>query len=239
MQISQAGTGSTVSRIAASDVITQNMIDAATKLYESAFFRGWHVSNAALEKLSSDLRNDWSEAGCLLKTVAVNELYGTNVYTIIPTAQHISQIMSQEPARDTSLVERVANQPHTRKSYVSFASKLCHFFIDQHDFPIFDDRACKALRHFLGAGYQDGRAGRYEAFVSNVNALLAECNSVIANSRDLDRFLWIVGSWIHFQKSNQVNGELKYLFEKRPKSLGLLLPKSLYYGCTFGGDDTP
>jgi len=79
MQMSQAETGSTVGRIAGNDVIKQNMVDAATKLYNSAFFRGWHVSNAALEKLSSDLRNDWSEASCLLKAVAVNELYGTNV----------------------------------------------------------------------------------------------------------------------------------------------------------------
>jgi hypothetical protein len=239
MQISQAGAGSTVGRIAANDVITQNMVDAATKLYNSAFFRGWHVSNAALEKLSSDLRNDWSEASCLLKAVAVNELYGTNVYTVIPTARHISHIMSKNLARDLTLVERIAEQPHNRKKYVSFASKFCHFFIDQDHFPIFDDRACKALRHFLGPRYQESRFGRYEAFVSSLNMLLGECDSVTANSRDFDRFLWIVGSWMHFQKSHQVNGELKYLFEKRPKSLGSLLPKSLYYGRTFKGDDTP
>jgi hypothetical protein len=239
MQISQAGAGSIVGRIAANDIISQNMIDAATKLYESAFFRGWHVSNAALEKLSSDLRNDWSEASCLLKAVAVNELYGTNVYTVVPTARHISQIMSQQSARDISLVERIAKQPYTRRNYVSFASKFCHFFIDQHRFPIFDDRACKALRHFLGARYQESRTGRYEAFVSSLNMLLGECDSITANSRDFDRFLWIIGSWMHFQKSHQVNGELKYLFEKRPKSLGSLLPKSLYYGHTFKGNDNP
>jgi hypothetical protein len=238
MQISQAEAGCTVDRIAANDVITQNMVDAATKLYESAFFRGWHLSNAALKKLSNDLRNDWSEVSCLLKVVAVNELYGTNVYTVIPTALHISQIMSRT-AWDVSLVERIADQPHTRKNCVSFASKFCHFFIDQDRFPIFDDRACKALRHFLGTKYRERRTGRYEAFVSNLNMLLGECDSVTANSRDFDRFLWIVGSWIHFQKSHQVNGELKYLFEKRPKRLGSLLPKSLYYGRTFKGGDNP
>jgi hypothetical protein len=239
MQSSQAEASSTVDRIVANDAITQDMVDAATKLYKSAFFRGWHVSNAALEKLSSDLRNDWSEASCLLKAVAVNELYGTNVYTVIPAARHISQIMSENSVPDMSLVERIAEQPHTRKHYVSFASKFCHFFIDQDRFPIFDDRACKALGHFLGTRYQESKIERYKAFVSSLNMLLGECKSVTANSRDFDRFLWIVGSWMHFQKSQQVNSELKYLFEKRPKSLGSLLPKSLHYGRTFNGNDNP
>jgi hypothetical protein len=63
------------------------------------------------------------------------------------------------------------------------------------------------------------RGIRNKDFVSSLNMLLGECDSVTANSRDFDRFLWIVGSWMHFQKSHQVNGELKYLFEKRPKSL--------------------
>jgi hypothetical protein len=218
--------------------ITQEMVAAATRLYRGDFFPGWRVSNAALEKLSEDLRDDWRQESCLLRAVVVNDLYGTNVYAIVPMAKHISRIMSKNPARDVSLVGQIAKHADTSKTHISFASKFCHFFVSEKHFPIFDDRACKGLRHFLGDKYRFTKDKPYEVFVANMERARDE-NPINASSREFDRFLWIVGSWIHFQSNQQVNGELKNLFNKRPRILGTLLPRCLHYGCTFGAAGCP
>jgi hypothetical protein len=65
MQTSRLEAGSIVDRMTADDLITQKMVDAATRLYGSALFRGWHISNKALEKLSTDLSKPRVTKACV------------------------------------------------------------------------------------------------------------------------------------------------------------------------------
>jgi hypothetical protein len=115
------------------------------------------------------------------------------------------------------------------RSNVSFAAKFCHFFVDEQMFHIYDDRACRALRHHLGKTYQENTADRYLAFCNNL-ARLRDAFQIDAESRSLDRYLWITGSWIKWKMpGTPINAELRALFAQQPRPLDLneMLPDDL------------
>jgi hypothetical protein len=212
--------------------VTADMVKAATELYEHHFFE-WQLCKSSLERLEGFFP-EWDEESCLIKAVAINELYGTNVYLIVPFARSITEFMNTNPARDMSLVYRLAVHPVTKKRHVSFASKLCHFFVDKEQYPIFDGIACETLRHFLRKDYVSGE-NRYESFVENLRRLRCRSSDLMSakiGNAELDHFLWLFGLWKRAQNGySKINSEAKRVFANPPKGIIRRLVAGSTPGC--------
>jgi hypothetical protein len=198
--------------------LTQNQIEAANRLHRR--FEQWRLSDDALLKLRA-LLPDWDLESCLLKCIAVNSLYGTQVYAVIRMAHHVQNVLSRvEDMKQTDLVERIAALPKfddERKSrhFVSFAAKLCHFFIDSELYPIYDEAARNVLKLHLGKDkYLDDVKGLFFAFCKNIERLRQEAG-ISGKGRELDRYLWLTGMYMKWVKGRPVNAELKRMFMQR------------------------
>ena len=132
------------------------------------------------------------------------------------------------------------NDGNPPRRHVSFASKLCHFFLNDEDderYPIYDKAACDALRHHLGDAYCDDHQRPYSAFRENLEKLRAASSNIKPTGREMDRYLWIVGMYMRYAKwqragtkgSPIVNTELLKAFKQRPTlcDLDALLPESV------------
>src|SRR5260221_751585 len=145
-----------------------SQIEAASRLHRQLL--QWQITDCALHALHVHFPGFDAEA-TLLKVVAVNQLYGTNVYAVIRMAQHIAKVMSEaDNMEDADLVEKLASL--TARKHRSFASKFAHFFIDMERFPIYDTYAVKMVAYHLGKQEQDmDTAHPYRAFTENINRL--------------------------------------------------------------------
>jgi hypothetical protein len=201
--------------------LTANMISAAGALYEhSPKLSGWRLSNEALCSVREQYPT-FDEKSCLLKTVAINSLYSTQVYAIVRVASHVARVMEKMPS-DDELVPTLA-EAGTGRRHLSFASKFSHFFVSDR-FPIYDSAAIRAIQFHLGSDYKTNVQLPYRAFCNN----LKQCNSVFANNQSLDRYLWLTGSWIRWKAdNNEINSELKSLFVAYPEDLHEMLPEPL------------
>src|SRR6266550_6825574 len=107
----------------------------------------WQKADCVLRAVRSKFP-DFGPEACLLKCVAVNSLYGTNVYAIMRMAEHVEDVMkqSERPTDRVELVEKLAKLPkesgEQQQNFVSFASKFAHFFVRsdliRSDVPIYD-----------------------------------------------------------------------------------------------------
>jgi len=200
--------------------LSQQQVDYACRVHGT--LAQWRLAESALEKLA-DRFPDFSTEACLLKTVAVNEIYGTQLFATVRMAKHIEVIFagaSTSPL-DVDLVEQIAKLPtkqgEKQRLSVSFASKFCHFFVNAERFPIYDDAARDAIRLHLGAdAYCVNNDNRYRAFCENFEKLrtLAKLK---CTTKELDQYLWLTGMYSRWRKKNpRVNEELKGLFQQRP-----------------------
>ena len=213
------------------------MIRAATELYDT-YFLEWQLCNRAFDTLRAS-HPCWDEELSLLKAVAINQLYGTNVYSIVPLARNVAKVMSERPVHDVSLVARLATYPESKSWHVSFASKLCHFFIDAGKYPIFDEVACDTLKLFLDNQYSKSEP-RYEHFLDNLDRLRAKfCALKNLDNIEVDRFLWLFGLWKRFDDHSRnasveadefkkkgvakINAEARRVFTDGPAAIARLV----------------
>ena len=145
--------------------LTLEQIDAANRLHE--LLPQWRTSDNALYTLAS-LMPGWSAEEALIKCAAVNTLYGTQVLAIIRMAEHVRHFFPNYPDKcnQSLLVQRIAELDKNRKR-VSFASKLCHFFVSA-DFPIYDDAARDTLKFHLGEHYITKQNSPYDGLRENL-----------------------------------------------------------------------
>jgi hypothetical protein len=130
--------------------------------------------------------------------------------------------MCVDTKRDLGLVEILALHPTTKSRHVSFASKLCHFFIDAERYCIFDTVACETLEQFLGDEFISNDDSRYESFLKNLEALKwksPELNGSKIDNIALDRFLWLFGLWNRFSKKVAINAEAARIFGNPPQQI--------------------
>lgn len=126
--------------------LSGDQIDAANRVHGR--LKQWALADRALAMLVERFPAFDAEA-CLLKTVAINALYGTQVKALTRMARHVEQIMATtNPATaNEDLVEAIAHLPATdaqksERHHRSFASKLCHEWHcplcskDLHRFPL-------------------------------------------------------------------------------------------------------
>jgi len=186
-------------------------IEAANRLHGKLL--QWQVTDRALHTLQENLPGFDIEA-TLLKVVAVNQLYGTNVYAVVRMAQHVTEVMQDVGGmEDADLVERLASL--NERKHRSFASKFAHFFIDMERFPIFDSYALKmVIYHLRPEGQVIDSAHPYRAFVENIHRL--KCYAGLScTTRELDRYLWLAGlyqAWCR-DTASQINTEVAEMFK--------------------------
>lgn len=184
-----------------------SQIDAANRLHQQLL--QWQITDQALRSLHAHFPGFDMEA-TLLKVVAVNQLYGTQVYAVIPLARHITEIIPHAVELDApDLVEQLAS--FSGRKHLSFASKFAHFFIDMERFPIYDSFARKMLAYHMGIDEQV--LASYKAFVENIERLKKYAHLPCSN-RELDRYLWLAGLYQVWQKNSDVkiNVEVANLF---------------------------
>lgn len=213
--------------------LSQRQIEAASQLHFK--LEQWRLSDEALLELAN-IQPGWNSEASILKCVAINSLYSTQVYAILRMAQHVTKIFKFSDVEvDNNLVEKIADLEG--RKHVSFASKLCHFFVSDERFPIYDEAARDALRLHLGKHYERDNKAPYAAFRRNLSRLREKSGIGSLTGRMLDRYLWIVGMWLKYEslskrrddKSLPMNAELRRVFQS-PNSeervlLDIILPK--------------
>lgn len=221
------------------NTLTQKQVDAANRL--AARMSQWRPSEQSLLRLRDTLPG-WDKETCLIKSVVINSLYSTQVFAIVRMAEHIHEVLNDtdlNPA-DVSLVEEMAELTDDRtgkkRRFISFAAKFCHFFIDEKRYPIYDEVARDSLLLHLGSQlYVKDNSKQYHAFCENLN-MLRDTIRISASTRQLDRYLWIIGSYMKWLKIRinpklTINVELLRVLEKpdaeTAADLDALLPNTL------------
>ena len=193
--------------------ISLAQIDAANRLH--AQLPQWQITDRVLESLHMRFPDFGIEA-TLLKVVAVNQLYGTNVYAVDVIAKHIESIMrGGVQVSDIDFVEQLASLPG--RKHISFASKFAHFFIDKERFPIYDSFAEDMVKfHLSRQTWHSDKEHPYHSFVQNLTQLKEQvCLQGSCTYESLDRFLWLTGLYKAYKtKPNpQINREVEKLFQ--------------------------
>lgn len=196
--------------------LSEEQIAAAVTLH--ATLAQWQVTDRALRRLQEAMAGFGPEEA-LLKVVAINALYGTNVFALVRAATHVGKVLGSADlgSAGPELVESLANIPTTSdgrpRRYVSFASKFAHFFINSERFPIYDSYAERMLSLHLGASAVRDPARPYEAFTANLGRLMHEYG-LGCSYRELDRYLWLAGQYRAYEKGGRMlNTELVHLFD--------------------------
>ena len=171
--------------------LTMSQIEAANRLHGELL--QWKATDKALHALKERFPEFDMDAS-LLKVVAINQLYGTNVYAVVRMAEHVSEVMCQSGTMDdVELVDEIATLPDMK--HTSFASKFAHFFIDEERFPIYDSYVVKMLAYHLGAQEFVRDAGNpYKAFAANFHQL-KQAAGLQCTTRELDHYLWLAGMY--------------------------------------------
>jgi hypothetical protein len=206
--------------------LTLAQVEAANLLHDT--MDQWKLTDRALQTLAT-LMPGWSDEESLIKCVSVNTLYGTQVFAIVRMAAHVNHIFeSGSIYPETDLVERIA-RVDSHRNHVSFASKLCYFFVSNR-LPIYDEAARDALKFHLGRRYITNRDSPYDGFRANLKAL-SQAAELNLDWRRLDRYLWLVGIYRRWLKDREVNSEFRRLVSKpssrQSELLDKLLPRSL------------
>ncbi len=197
--------------------LTEEQIAAAGALH--AMLTQWRLTDEALRRLQDALPAFGPEES-LLKVVAINALYGTNVFALVRAAMHVRSVLATADLATAGpeLVESLADIPTTSggrvRRYVSFASKFAHFFISPDRFPIHDSYAERMMLLHVGPSAARDPARRYEAFVANLDTLNRE-HALRSTYRELDRYLWLAGLYrAYVEGKRALNAEVLRIFEQ-------------------------
>ncbi len=213
-------------------------VEAACRLHSR--LKQWQLSESALLQLHERVPGFDAEAS-LLKTVAVNAIYGTQVYATVRMAGWVEEVMKESPRlTGPELVEKIAALPkrddeEKSRTFISFTAKFCHFFVDPERYPIYDEAARSALKLHLGSAYDSNTKHPYIAFCDNLFKL-RELSRLNLSMRELDHYLWLTGMYMRWLKQRDhssplVNDELLRLFIKPGQDGGdleALLPPVLW-----------
>lgn len=175
--------------------LVETQVIAAGKLHDE--LEQWKAADRALDYLGKAMPSNTQLDQVLLKAAALNQLYATRVFALHAMASHIVEVFSSEAMRDEcSLVERIAYLEASGKEHESFASKYCHFFVDNDRFPLFDQYAPVVVRMHLGRGnYRCKTSDRtYRNFYEDLQTLRRSI-SFDPTVRELDHYLWLRGQW--------------------------------------------
>lgn len=192
--------------------VLRKQVDAANQLQKQ--LPGWFESESALRNLSKVFSSNTELVAVLPKAVTLNGLYNTNVLAIMKMAKHIVEVFRSQPdCANPELVNQLARLPDIDKYFISFASKYCHFFVDSEHFAIYDSWACKALAFHHGCSRNwnlSDRNSNYPNYLAAINHL-CESSSLQCSYSELDRYLWLKGQQLWFEKNRDVDPQKRII----------------------------
>lgn len=217
--------------------LTKEQMEMACRLHNG--LTQWRVTDSALKQLRTALPG-FDQGACLVKSVAVNTLYGTQILAIVPMALYVEECLrgltleTVGPELVEKLASRTARDGLKQKRFTSFAAKFCHFFIDEERFPIYDEAARVVVKLHLGMTALTDPDHPYLAFCKNLSRLRTEAR-ISGPGRDLDKYLWITGMYIKWLRERSkskplVNVELQGIFKKPTREVKAALDAILPQG---------
>ena len=97
------------------------------------------MTDRILDRLSSCASGCKRETS-LLKAAVIDRLYRTNVFAILPMAEHVADVLTGPRVDSRALAEKLAlglkESGRSEREYLSFASRLVRFYIDSDRVPI-------------------------------------------------------------------------------------------------------
>lgn len=189
--------------------LSESQIESARRMFAS--MPRWQLAESSLVKLAEAMPAFDLQA-CLVKTVAVNSIFGTQVLATMRMAEWVHELLGNGRRQEhgIELVETMAalkpNEGDKPRVFTSFAAKFCHFFVDADRYPIYDDAARQALKQHLGKDYREDPKQPYTSFCHNFDKLRGLAD-VTTKPRELDRYLWLTGMYMRWQKERRNNSK--------------------------------
>jgi hypothetical protein len=156
-------------------------------------------ADGPLQKLFAWAKGSADYDSVLLKVVALNRLYSTNVYAVYEMADHISSqgamIDRGLEAGDPSVVDLIAKFSHNgvARNHFSFATKYCSFHAPDK-YPIYDSNVYRTLMALARGENRKSCISRddctYAEFRSEIDRLRAAVGSADVPYKTLDKFLY-------------------------------------------------
>jgi hypothetical protein len=187
---------------------TAQLVDEAIKKFDEENA----VVEDALKKLFTQYPANTNLSHVLLKVVALNRLYSTQIFAVVDVAQHIhrngTEIDSSLAIGSPEVVDKIAkvtiSKSGKERNNFSFATKYCSWH-NPESYPIFDTQVDRYLWSL------QKQAHFAEFFIKNEFWDYSEFRKVMIAFRtvyglesftfkDIDKFLWLYGG-----KSSPVN----------------------------------
>lgn len=136
----------------------------------------------------------------LVKAVALNDFYSTNIFSIFPVAKHIHNLKVDErlKAKDPSLVNDIAlvDMNGKTKNFYSFATKYCSHH-DPINYPIYDIYVEKVLmalnKRDKYSKFNKKDLKNYKRFKEIIMDFRKYYGLDGFNLKEIDRYIWQLG----------------------------------------------
>ncbi len=143
----------------------------------------------------------------LLKIVALNDFYSTNIYDVYSVARHFIKEIDLDilmAKGDEDLVDRLAKvkmKNGKTKLFFSFATKYCSHH-NPEGYPIYDRYVCDVLKALRKLGkvskFKNDDLKNFRKFKSVIDECIKNCNLVRPDGKpftykEVDRYLWLLG----------------------------------------------
>lgn len=161
----------------------------------------YRLQENALEKLFFQLcpRNDNIE-DILIKAVALNDFYSTNIFSIYPVAKHILSLDIDDRLKegDVNLVGDMQKViiGDVEKNFYSFATKYCSHH-KPLDYPIYDSYVEKVLKYFRNndtfSQFNDKDLKNYGKFKEILIDFRKFYGLEKYNLKQIDQYIWQLG----------------------------------------------
>ena len=161
----------------------------------------YRLQEEALDKLFFNLCNKNVElSDILLKVVALNDFYSTNIFSVYPVAKHILSldIDSRLDSGDVSLVSDLQKViiNGTVKNFYSFSTKYCSHH-KPLEFPIYDSYVEKVLCYFRDkdnfSTFQTIELKDYKRFKETLLEFKTFYGLAKYDLKMIDRYMWQLG----------------------------------------------
>jgi len=132
----------------------------------------------------------------LIKVVALNSLYHTNIFAVTEMAKHICSrgIDRALAVGDPAVVDRIAKFPFTGDRHYSFATKYCSWHQPER-FPIYDNLVERLLwsyqRHLSFDDFSREELQDYPRYIAVIQSFIRRFGLGAMTFRQVDKFLWL------------------------------------------------
>lgn len=173
------------------------------EFYLSAWnnLENYHLQEEALDKLFFTLcPENKSISDILLKVVALNDFYSTNIFSVYPVAKHILalDIDSRLNNGDTTLVLDIQKVVinNTERNFYSFATKYCSHH-KPLEYPIYDSYVERMLCYFRDCDgfslFRTSELKDYEKYKDTLIKFRLFYGLERYNLKQIDKYMWQLG----------------------------------------------